>query len=231
MEQEKAGLQKSQKKEKNQTIKSKTRSTTEPPANKSELMRQVADQLKTVFIVGLLCLWLSTLKPEVNVHVERGPWLPWLIVSVLLFSWVVYSRKKVRWPKLRWVFPFAAVALLWLMYLLSGVSFPTIFFTGLAVFLLAWTVLLLLTLVLIMTRWRAEGKLGKTITCGVKQGDYFYWQLSVLILLLSVVRGWTILWDVGMRGWWMDPLLYLGVLVFIVVGLVYPLTSRSGGKP
>jgi hypothetical protein len=202
------------------------RGTTEPPANKSRLMRQLADQLITVFIVALLCLWLAATRSEVNVPVERGPWLPWLIASVLLFSWAVYRRKNIRWPKLRWVLPFAAVAFLWLMYLIIGLSFPTEFFIGLAIFFLICTALLLLALGLIKTRWGIKGKLGKAITWVTKQKD-IYWPLSVLVVFASIFLGWKMLLDAGVGHCWTKLFLWGGILVFLVVCWVYLSTSHS----
>jgi len=228
MEQEKAGLQKSQKKRNNQTIRSKTRGTTEPI---DQVIRQLADQLITVFIVGLLCLWLAALRSEVDVPAERGAWWHFMILSVFaLLLWLFWGRKKVHRPRLRWVLLCVLIGFVWLTYLISGISFTTVFFVVLAILLLILAVLLLLALVFIMTRWGAEGKLGKAITKGVRWGDYFYWPLSLVAVMASVWLGWKMLWDTGMRGWWMTPLLYLTVLVFIVVGLVHSLTSHSGGK-
>lgn len=232
MEQEKAGPQKSQKKGSNQTIKSKTRGTTEPIANKSGFMsRQLADQIKTVFVVGLLCLWLATLKSGVNVPAKREAWWHFVILSVFaLLLWLFWGRKKVRSPRLWWGLLCVMVGFVWLTYWISGISFPTGFFIVLAIGLFIWAVVLFLALVLIMARWEAEGKLGKAITWVVRQGDNVYWPLSLLALLTSVLMGWTRLWDAGARGWWMDPLLYLGLLMAIVVALVHPLTRHRGGE-
>lgn len=205
------------------------RGTTELPANKSSLKRQLANQLTTVFIVALLCCWLAATKSEVNVPAERGPWLPWLIASVLFFSWVVYRRENIRWPKLRWVLPFAAVAFLWLMYLIIGLPFPTEFFIGLAILFLICTALLLLVLGLITTRWGTKGKLGKAITWVTKQRDV-YGQLSVLVVFASIFLGWKMLRDAGVGDCWTKPFLWGGVLVFLVVGWVYLSTSHSGSN-
>jgi hypothetical protein len=175
-------------------------------------MRQLADQLHPVFIAGLILLYVTTLK---LVPVGRGPWLPWLVASVLLFLWVVYNRNKVPWPKLRWVFPFAVVALLWLMYLLSGVSLPVVFIQGLAIFVLVWAVFLVVALLRVMICRRTEGKSDKVIRHFDRWGESVYWQIANFVLLSSILLGWTRLWNAGMRGWWIDALLYLGIIVFI----------------
>ena len=146
-------------KKEDQTIKNETKSATELPANKSGLMKELADQLKTVFVAGLLLLWATTLESGVR---GRGSWLPWLIGSVFLFFWAFFyiRRKKVSRPKLRWVAPFAAAGLLWLGYLLLGVSLPTEFLRGLAVVLLAWTIVLFVALILVMSRKSIKGRLN-----------------------------------------------------------------------
>lgn len=219
--QETVGIQERRQKEKGQTVESEMKSATKPQASTSgDVSRQLADQLKTVFVAALLSLWAATLRLGENVPVKRGAWLPWVIASVFLFFWVVYRREKIRWPKLRWVLPFVAVALLWLMYLISGFSFPIGFYTSVAIGLLVWTVLLLAVLLIVMTRGLTEGKMGRTIRRFVTWGGSVSLPVTLFVLLTSVLLGWTRLWNAGMRGWWMDPLLYLGTIIFVVVALV-----------
>ena len=220
-DQETVGIQERQQKEKGQTVESEMKSATKPQASGSgDVSRQLAGQLKTVFVAALLSLWAATLRLGENVPVKRGAWLPWVIASVFLFFWVVYRREKIRWPKLRWVLPFVAVALLWLMYLISGFSFPIAFYTSVAIGLLAWTVLLLVVLLIVMTRGLTEGKMDRTIRRFVTWGGSVSLPVTLFVLLTSVLLGWTRLWNAGMRGWWMDPLLYLGTIIVVVVALV-----------
>jgi len=208
--------------------KDKTRGITEPPANKSRLMRQLANQLTTVFIVALLCLWLAATRSEVIVHVERPVWWYFVILSACaLFLWLFVGRKRTITPRRRWGFFCVALGFIWSYYGISWISFGSGFFKWLAIFLLIWMAFLLLTLGLITTRRGIEGKLGKAITWVVMQGDYFYWPLSVLVVFASIFLGWKMLWDTGMRGWWMTPLLCLGILLFFVVWLVYLFTNHS----
>jgi hypothetical protein len=212
------------------TRKAKAALQPELPVNKSELKRQLANQLTTVFIVALLCLWLAVTRSEVSTPVERGSCLLWLIASIIVFAvvfvWFACKRKRVRWPKWWWGFPFAAAAFLWVMYLILGIPFPDTFFLGLAILLLTWAVLLLLALFLIKTRWGIERKLGKAITCVIKQ-KYIYDLLSILVAFAGIFLGWKMLADAGVRDCYLIPLLLGGMLVFFVVVLVYACTSHS----
>lgn len=219
------------KKDNNQTIKNKTSGTTKPPANKSGLMRQLADQLATVFIVALLCLWLAAKRSEVSEPAIRMTWWYCVIFSVFaLFLWLFLERKRIRSPKLWWVSLIVVIVFIWSLYGISGISFQSGFFIGLAIFLLIWVAVLFVALALIMTKWGMEGKLGKIITWVIREGGHAYWQLAVLVAFTSIFMGWKMLWDTGMRCWWMTPLLGLGLLVFFVVALIYSWTSNSGDK-
>jgi len=193
----------------------------EPQGNKSGVIgRQLGDQLKTVFIVGLLSLWLAALKSGVNVALKRQPWWYSAITSALvLLLYFLWGIKKVPVRGLRWATPFVMVGFVWIAYWISGLSFPAGLFIWLAGGLFIWAFVLFLALILIMTRWRSKGKLSKAIKWIVKWGDIAYWPLSFIVLLTSVLLGWIRLWDAGVRGWWMDPLLVLGVLMSIVVAL------------
>ena len=129
-----------------QLIKSKMNSENKTPIDDSEKIearRKLADQLKTGFVAALLILWVAALRSSGNIQVQRGSWLVWTIGSVVLFFLLlIYRKKNIRWPKLRWVLPLGAVALLWGMYFLSGISFPVGFFTSIAIILLLWTIVL-----------------------------------------------------------------------------------------
>lgn len=203
----------------------------EPPINKSTLIRQLADRLTTVFLVALLCLWLAFTRSEASVPVERVSCLFWLIASIIIFAivfvWFASKRKKLRWPKLWWVFPFAAAAFVWLMYLILRIPFGSNFFYCFADVLLILTGLHLLVLVLIKIGWEMKGKLRKVITWAIRQRE-FYDPLSILVVFASIFLGWKMLWDTGRRDEWMIPLLIGGMLVFVVVELVYIFTSPSG---
>ncbi len=213
-----------------QTARGETGGTTELLANTSGVVdRQLADQLSTVFVVGLLTLWLVILKSgrAIEAPVERDPWWYFLIFSILvLLLWWFWVRKKVRHPRLRWVLPCMMIGFIWLIYWISGVSFPTAFFIILTAVLFIWAVVLLLALLLIRTRW-GQNKLGKAITWCVLRGDHIYSPLSFLVLFTSVLQGWKSLHDAGATGWWMYALLLVGVLMSAVVALVRSWPSHS----
>jgi hypothetical protein len=216
-----------EKKGDNQTMKSKTRGTTMPPANKSELMRQLANQLTTVFLVALLCLWLAVTRSGVSVPIQRMPWWCFVILSAFaLFLWLFKGRKKIR-TKRWWVSLCIALGFIWLTYFILGISFGSGFFTGLAIFMLTWAALLLLVLGLVATKWGTEGKLGKAITWIIKQREV-YWPLSALVVFASIFLGWKMLRDAGVQDRWMTPLFLGGMLVFFAVWLVYLFTDHSG---
>ena len=65
----------------------------------------------------------------------------------------------------------------------------------------------------------------------IECGNHAYLPLSFLVLFISVLLGWSKLWDVGGSGWWMDALLCLGIIVImsVMVALLYPWTSNSRG--
>jgi len=175
----------------------------------------LSDQLKTAFITILLLLWLTTL----NVTVHRGSALPWLIASVLLFIWLLlsYRKKKLRCPILRWLLPFAAVGVFWILYFLSGVSLSPNFIHVFVAILLLWTLILVLALLSSMAKITSGGKLEKAIIQLALWGDAASWPLTIGVLAISILLGWTRLWNAGIKDWWMDPLLYWGMLVLIVV--------------
>ena len=203
--------------------KPKTKTESAPPTKLKDIdlknaRKLLSDQLKTSFIAILLVLWLRTL----NVTVHRGPWFPWLIASVLLFIWIIldYQKKKLLWPKLRWVLPFAAVIILWAFYFLSGVSFSPNFITIFAVILLFWTLFLVIALLLSMTKITPGGKLETRIKRLAIWGDAASWPLTIGVLLISILLGWVRLWNAGVKDWWMTPLLYWGVFILIVVVVI-----------
>lgn len=216
------------------TIHSKTRGTTEPLVNESGLKtRQLADQLKTVFVAGLLSLWAAELRSGVSVPPPRESWWHFVFVSALvLVLYLVWGRKKIPRPW-RWVFLCGMLGYLWLFYYISGILVSIWFPRGLAIFLFAWTLFLLFAIVPTMYGPWGERKLGKVVTRVVKQGDSFMLLLSFFVLFTSILLGLGRLSNAGERGWWMDALLILGMIVIISYVVIYPVyhrASRSGGE-
>lgn len=210
----------------------KTKAAPQPESltNKSELKRQLAYQLTTVFIVALLCLWLAATRTEVSVLAVRMPWWYFVIISAIALPlWLLMGRKKNARPRRRWGLFCVALGFIWLMYFILWIPFESAFFYSLAGVLLALTVLLLLYLGLIITGRGTETKLGKVIKWIVEQRG-FYEPLSALVVFASIFLGWKMLGDAGLSDWWMIPLFLLGMLVFVVVGLVYVCTSHSGSN-
>lgn len=218
----------------NQAIKSKTGGTIKTPANKSgDVKRQLADQLKTAFIVGLLSLWLwaTTLKSGANVPATKEPWWHFVIASALvLVVWSLWMRKKGLNFRRYWWFPCVVVAVMYLTYWIRGVSVPEEFFRILAIVLFIFASILLLALVLVMIGFGGDGKLGNTIRGVVIRGSYVSWSLSLVALAASVILGWSRLSDAGATGWWMDALILLGLAIIAVVSLVPPWAIDSKGE-
>jgi transcriptional regulator with XRE-family HTH domain len=204
----------------------------ELPVKKSELMRQLADQLTAVFIVALLCLWLAVTRPGKSAAIKTTSW-PWWCFAILsvitLFIWLIMGRKRNVRPKLWWTAFGVALAIIWFQYLIKKVYIGSGFFFGLADFLLIWAALLLLAIGLITTKWGTKGKLGQAITWVIKQ-RYIYDPLSILVAFSGIFLGWTMLVNAGVKDWWLIPLLFGGLLVFFIVGLVYACTSHSGSN-
>jgi cytochrome bd-type quinol oxidase subunit 2 len=203
----------------------------EPPVSKSEPMRQLADQLATVFVVALFCIWLAVTRPEATVQTERMAWWYFVILSAFaLFLWLFMLRKKDISLKRRWGFFCVVIAYIWATYFISGVSFGCCFFKWLAIGLLVWSALIVLAMGLIIIGWGAKGNQGKVIKWAAKQGDSLHWPLLVLVVFASIFFGWKMLSDTGTQYWWLTPLLYIGVIVFIVIALIYAWTSHSKRK-
>jgi len=185
-------------------------------AGSGDVGRQLSEQLKNAFIVALLVFWVSTL----DVTAKRPSWVIWAIGSVALFLFIVFSypKKKLRRPKLRWVLPFLAVGLLWLMYFLTGVSVSSVYFKVLAIVLILWTVPLFLALItLMLKKTSSQGKLDGAIMQFASGGDIVSWYLTLVALFFSVILGWTRLWNAGIKDWWMEPILIWGIIIFVVV--------------
>jgi len=194
------------------------------------VVRQLADQLIVVFVVGLLCLWLAATRLEVHVPAERGEWWHFVILSVFaVLLWLFVGRRKMRSPRYRWALLCVMVAFVWFSYLIAGISVPPAFFTVLGIVLLIAAALLLLGLIVTMVAWRAEREPHKIIIKIARCGSLFCWPLTLIAISASVLQGLAALSGLGVTGWWLTPLAYTAVSVLIVAGLAYTLTSTSGG--
>lgn len=194
------------------------------------VIRQLVDQLKTAFIMGLLVLWLATLKSAPG---TREAYWVFVILSVAVaLFWFVW-----RWKKrhaLRGWLPFVMLGvmegLIWFTYWISGVSTNVLELEIIGYLLLLWAGLLLLALVLVMVGRGTNGKLGKAISKGAEWGNNANAQLSVASLSCSVILGWSRLLNAGYRGWWIVVLLYLGVAMIYIVALAPMFYHNEGGR-
>lgn len=207
---------------------SKTADTGKPLVNRPRAVsRQLVDQLKTAFIMGLLTLWLATLKSAPG---KREGWWIFVILSVaVLVFWFVWRQRKGR-SILRWWLPFVMLAviegLIWFTYWISGVSTNVFVLEIIGYILLAWAALLFSALFLFMFKCGKEGKLGKAISKVAEWGEAANAPLSVALLSSSVILGWSRLWSAGHRGLGMEVLLYLGVAMLFIVALA-PSSSHN----
>jgi len=196
--------------------------------------KQLSDQLRTVFISTLIALWVIVQNIDKSITVTRGPWLPWVIASVVIFSYTVWRRKNIRWPKLRWVIPFLAVAILWLMYFIGGLALQGFMFILVIIFtsiLLLWTFHLIVSLISIMAGVSLQGKFGRYTRQFAEWGDAASWPLILFVLVASIVFGITRLESVGIKDWQMIALTCLGLFIFLLVGAVHIFpTRRTGSK-
>ena len=209
----------------------KTEDTGNLTANSSRVViRQLVDQLKTAFILGLLVFWLSSLKAT---HGTREEWWVVVILGVAVFViWLVWLWKKGRrapkwWQPLRMLIVIEGVVGFW--YWISGVPNNVTFLFVIGCVLLLWAVLLLLALVLVMVKRVTRGGLGNAISKFAEQGESANGVLSVALLASSIVLGWSRLWSAGHRGLWMTALLYIGIAVLFIVASA-PLFSRAEGN-
>ena len=196
----------------------------EIPANQlTGIRKKLADQLKTVFAMCLLVFGLAAVNLGGNAPSKRLAWYPFVIfTAIFLVYYFGRGRKKVAVnPRyIRWIIPFFIVAVIWLYYGVSGISLSKDGLIWIGVCMLIWSSILLLSLFWIMNEWGVKRKPTKTIIWFVKNGNYAYWPLSIVVLLASVILGCAKLWDAGERGWWTYALFYLGVLLAFVVPLV-----------
>lgn len=178
--------------------------------------RQLADQLKTVFVALLVSIYATVLMSGTNVPLQREPWWHFVIVSVVVPPiWWFMGRKKLSkgwwWGSLCFVLGYV-----WFLYWISGIRLPTLFFIIFVIFLLGWTLLDLFALVLKIHRPWKEGKMSRVIAPIVKRLDSVSWPLGVFVLTTSVLLGLMRLMEPGMIGFCMDALLILGMIVIIV---------------
>ena len=193
-------------------------------SDSESIVKQLSDQLRTVFISTLLAFWVIAQNISKSVTITRGPWLPWAIASVLIFAYTVCRRKHIRWPKLRWVIPFLAVAILGLMYYISGLTLQgvmLIIFGILTGILVLWILHLSVTLISIMARVSLQGRFGRYTKCFVEYGENASRPLTLLVLVAGIVFGITRLSDVGVKGWQMTALVCFGLFIFLLVGVAY----------
>ncbi|OGN99604.1 MAG: hypothetical protein A2Y90_01945 [Chloroflexi bacterium RBG_13_52_12] len=68
-------------------------------------------------------------------------------------------------------------------------------------------------------------KLSRILLKGAIWENNSYWPIP-LVGFIGIFQIWAELRSVGMEGWWMDLLLYLALIIFIVVALVHVLTHK-----
>jgi hypothetical protein len=229
----KAGLKKRTVKEGSgmSEVNSGTGDASNPLVNRPEIVRQLIDQLKTAFIMGLLTLWLATLKSSPG---KREAWWFFVIFAVaglVLVLWVVRRRKKGGHP-LSWWYPFVMLCIIegvvLLVYWISGVSFSVVGLKIIGSFLLVWAFLASSALFLLMFRCATKGKLGKVVIKGAKWGYDASPMLSLGLFSCSFILGWSRLLNAGYRGWWIDALGYLGMAILLLVAWATPLSRKEG---
>jgi hypothetical protein len=181
--------------------------------------RQLADQLKTVFVALLVSIYATILMSGTNVPLQRESWWHFVIVSVVVPPiWWFMGRKKLSkgwwWGSLCFVLGYV-----WFLYWISGIRLPTLFFIIFIIFLLGWTLFDLFALALKIHRPWKEGKISRVIAPIVKRLDPASWLLGLFVLITSILLGWMRLMKPGVSGFWMDALLILGMIVIIVYAI------------
>ncbi len=178
-------------------------------------LRQLAEQLKTVFVALLVSILSTQLMSGVNLPLKREPWWHFVIVSVVaVLIWWFLGRKKI--PRGRWWGSLCGViAYVWFLYYISGTSFPVGVLWLFASVLFLWTLFDLFAIVLITRSSWEEGKIGKCTALGVEKLDSVSLPLGLFVLVTSVFLGWLRLLNAGLRGWLMNGLLVMGIIVMI----------------
>ncbi|XUX00064.1 MAG: hypothetical protein TUN42_09235 [Dehalogenimonas sp.] len=195
--------------------------------NLRDFERKLSEQLRNSFVVSLLMFWASTIKATAH----RPPLGVWFVGSFIMFLLAILmtSRKKFRFPKLRWIIPFMAVAFLWLGYWLTGVGIPSSWYKGFAIILLCWTIPILTGLVVIMAKGAMLGGAWATkIERFINWGEPISWWLMLIALFFGVISGWARLINSGMQSGWMAVLLLWGIV--IVVAVYVQQLRRVGSK-
>jgi glycosyltransferase involved in cell wall biosynthesis len=190
---------------------------------KHELVKRFADHLITVFTIGLLCLWLFATRDDLTINLQRNPWWHYLLLSVFTFLlWLFWARKKIQKKIINISSPFFLIGFVWILYWVSGISIDKCFFLWVACILFLWTIMLQLAMILSMFLWN---KLSRILLKGAIWENNSYWPVP-LVGFIGIFQSWAELRNVGMDGCWMDLLLYLALIIFIVVALVHVLAYK-----
>jgi len=183
---------------------------------------RLGDLLKTFFVVGLLSLWVGEQNSGRSISPTRLAWWPYVLVSIFVFvAYLLIAAKKVHSPIWRWLFGILFLGLVWFPYVISWYPPPASFLTVLAgiLLVLAFILFLVLLLALVLKKRAVWNKLDRPFRHFVTWGNDVSWPLSLVALLASVLLGWARLKESNVHGWWMDPLLYMGILISFVVSL------------
>ncbi|MGD0355803.1 MAG: hypothetical protein ABSB31_10295 [Dehalococcoidia bacterium] len=193
-----------------------------PDGDKRKQINQLVNQLKIVFIFMLLTLWLAVLDQGKNITVNRMEWWYFAILScIFLLYYLIWGRKKITNFYYRWLSPILIVGLLWVIYWISGIQVSATCLFVISGILFLWIIVLLLALVSVAIRNGRKSKLDITIRWIARTGELICWPLSITTFFGSVVLGWQRIFNEGARGWWMEPLLIIGIFVSLVVAFIY----------
>jgi hypothetical protein len=166
----------------------------------------------------------------VNGTAHQQPDKIWYFVGatiLILAAYLIWGKKRIPNPCLRWLTPFILIGFLWIAYGISGISISGELYYWLAIIVSIWVALLLIALILAATRLDTTGKLTRPIGFLAKKGEFLTFPLSLVTLLASILFGWVRLWNAGAGEWWMEPILFVGFLIFVAVSIIYPLTSMG----
>jgi hypothetical protein len=180
---------------------------------------KLADQSKTVFVVGLLTLSFGIPNSISVQQINRDPWWYFLIGTVvLLVIYGIWGWKRLTNKIIRWIFPFVIMGVMFLTWWISGSGnpVPVQWYTIIASALIIWAVVLFIILFLFLSKL-LNGKFYNIVHGVVIFGHYACFLLTIVALLNSVLTSWGKLRNSGIMGWWMDPLLCIGILMAFIV--------------